>query len=77
MFHSGLVKKGVLISNGYVKPIEYLAASDLVKINPLKLSQSLKADFEEFLEYLKSGAGTPVQANFEAIFAVIGKDVYD
>lgn len=77
MFHSGLVKKGVLISNGYTKPIEYLTASDLVKINPLKLSMTLKSDFEKFVEYLKNGAGTPTQANFEAMFAVIGKGVYD
>ena len=57
--------------------LSIFAASDLVKINPLKLSQTLKADFEKFVKELENGAGTPIQINFEAIFAVIGKDVYD
>jgi hypothetical protein len=66
MYHSGLTKKGALISGDYPEPIQI--ENDLVKVNPHRLSRKLKTHFLDYIERLRKRESMTALAHFEQMF---------
>lgn len=74
LFHEGMVKGGVILNNTFEVPIEFEKEGDIVKkikINPKRLLNTIKNDFEEFINELKDVNNRTSRENFNRMFSVI------
>lgn len=69
LFHDGITKKNVVISGDFPNPISYAGnqteQNGVIKINPHKFLDKIKADFEEYISQLKDGSVQDTVKNFE------------
>lgn len=54
LFHNGMVKGGVIFSNSYEETMEFQNNGETIKINPTKLLEDIKEDFNNYIRELKS-----------------------
>lgn len=66
MYHSGLTKRGSLISGDYAQAIE--VADDLVQVNPHRLSCCIMGHFVDYIEKLKVPSNAVDRCHFEKMF---------
>lgn len=72
LFHNGMVKEGVLLSNGYGTAIKFSEDGTTIKINPSKMLHDLRHDFENYITDLKHDIGTnELRDNFDKMFSVL------
>ncbi|GBO54738.1 hypothetical protein APA_2789 [Pseudanabaena sp. lw0831] len=71
LFHNGMVKGGVVFSYSFDEPIEFLNARDIIKINPKRLIDDIKDDFDRYLNDLKDVTNRTSRENFDRLFNVL------
>ncbi|MBA7664288.1 hypothetical protein ES703_72346 [subsurface metagenome] len=70
LFHSGITKKGVLIS-GNPKEVFTELQSNLI-INPHLFLDSIKKDYEDYIQLLKNPSNSQERINFEKFWDTCG-----
>lgn len=71
LFHNGMVKGGVIFHDSFNEAIEFSDNGDSIKINPERLLEDIKNDFELYLNELKDHRNTTTRKNFDRIFKVV------
>ena len=71
LFHDGMVKSGVTFSYDFDEPINFSDNEDIIQINPRRLLEDIKNDFEEYLNNLKGG-NEHARKIFDEMFSVLG-----
>jgi hypothetical protein len=78
LFHNGMVKGGVVFSNGFAEPIEFENNGETVRVNPTLLLRDIKDDFRKYINELKGTSNTAnqdylktIRENFDRMFTVL------
>lgn len=67
LFHSGMIKKRIIINNKYRRSIEFV--NDDIKISPSKLLADIKIDFRNYIVELQNDY--QLRSNFNNMFTNI------
>lgn len=74
LFHNGMVKGGVRFNNTFPEAIKFEDYGETVKINPTRLLNDIKEDFENYTSELKNANSTNfriLRENFDRLFTVL------
>ncbi len=78
LFHSGMVKGGVIFNNSFEEAIEFRNNGEIIKVNPTLLLNDLKDDFARYINELKAVENNNsdeerrvLRENFDRMFSVL------
>lgn len=69
LFHDGMTRGKVIISNEYEQEIEFLDRD--IKINYATFLDKIKFDFKQYIHDLKNPDNTELRNNFKSMFSVL------
>ncbi len=71
LFHNGMVKGGVIFDNSFNDAIEFKENGERININPTKLLDDIKNDFEKYINKLNDESNIRDRKKFDERFSVL------
>lgn len=68
LFHNGMIKSGVVFKDTFDKALHF--GSQQVEINPRKLLEDIRYDFDRYINILQDSSDTIARENFGRMFKV-------
>ncbi|MEG1006691.1 MAG: hypothetical protein RSO15_10490 [Bacteroides sp.] len=69
LFHDGMTRKQMILDNSLSQSIRF--TSDFIKINPRRLFEEIKSDFDNYLDKLRCEENTEYRGNFDNLYTLI------
>jgi len=69
LFHSGMIKEKTILRNDYTEAIDF-SDTQRIKINPRKLLEEIKNDFEKYLIELRDPNNEELRNNFDKLYTL-------
>ncbi len=69
LFHDGMTRKRMILDNDLNQSIEF--TDDSIKINPRRLFEEIKSDFDNYLDKLRREENNEYRRNFDNLYTLI------